>query len=244
MDAVERIQAGGPGINPRGGEGKFFTVMAVAAALTVFIGFAPSYFLKGVFDGPPLSFLLHLHGAVFTGWILLFILQVRLVAAGRLRLHQKMGIGGALLAFSMLVVGMAAAIDSASRGFTPPGGPPPLVFLVIPVGDLVQFGALVGTGLALRRRPSAHKRLMLLATLGLLTPAIARFPIIRELGPLAFFGLTDLFIIACLIYDRVAFGRIHPAFFWGGLAMILSQPLRMVIGGTEAWLAFARWVTG
>lgn len=31
MDAVERIQAGGTGINPRGGEGKFFTVMAVAS---------------------------------------------------------------------------------------------------------------------------------------------------------------------------------------------------------------------
>ena len=75
---------------------------------------------------------------------------------------------------------------------------------------------LVGAALYLRQQSQTHKRLMLLATLALLTPAIARLPGIAAAGPPAFWGLTDLFIVACFVYDRVTSGRIHPAFKWGG----------------------------
>ncbi len=222
---------------------RFFTGMAVAAALTVFAGFAPTYFLKGVFGAPALSSLLHFHGALFTAWIVVFMLQVRLVAARRVDLHRRVGVAGALLAVSMVGVGLATAVDSAARGFTPAGGPPPLVFLVIPVGDLLVFAILVGTGLYLRRRPDTHRRLMLLATLGLLTPAIARLPYVIQGGPPLFFGLTALFIIACMLYDRVTRGRVHPAFLWGGLFVIFSQPARLWVGSTSAWLTLAGWLT-
>ena len=57
-------------------------------------------------------------------------------------------------------------------------------------------------------------------------------------------GLTDLFIIACMVYDRLTRGRVHPAFFWGGLFVVVSQPLRLLIGGTGAWPAFAGWLVG
>jgi hypothetical protein len=62
-------------------------------------------------------------------------------------------------------------------------------------------------------------------------------------GPLAFFGLTDLFIVVCLVYDLAVRGRIHPAFIWGGLLIVLSQPLRLLLAGTDGWLAFATWLT-
>ena len=63
------------------------------------------------------------------------------------------------------------------------------------------------------------------------------------MGLPVFLGLTDLFIVTCLIYDRVPRGRIHPAFLWRGLFIIISQPVRMLIAGTHAWLAFATWLT-
>jgi hypothetical protein len=96
----------------------------------------------------------------------------------------------------------------------------------------------------MRRDPQSHKRLMLLATINLLTAAIARWPGVLQAGPLAFFGLTDLFIVALAVWDFRTRGRLHPVTLWGGLALIVSQPLRLVASGTEAWLAFARWATG
>jgi hypothetical protein len=221
----------------------FFSGMAVAAALVIFAGFAPTYYLKGAFGAPPLSPLLHVHGLIFTSWIVLLIVQTRLIASRRTPLHRRLGVVGGLLAVAMLVVGTMAAIASARRGFTPPGGPPPLTFLIIPLGDLLVFSVLVGTALYLRRQSQTHKRLMLLATLALLTPAIARLPGIAAAGPPAFWGLTDLFIVACFVYDRVTSGRIHPAFKWGGLFVLAMQPIRLIVGGTGPWLTFAQWLT-
>jgi len=85
--------------------------------------------------------------------------------------------------------------------------------------------------------------LMLLATLALLTPAIARLPGIAAAGPPAFWGLTDLFVVACFVYDRLTGGRIHSAFKWGGLFVLSMQPVRLIVGGTGPWLALAGWLT-
>lgn len=221
----------------------FFTGMAGAAAVVVFAGFAPTYYLKGAFGGRELAPLLHVHGLIFTSWIVLFIVQTALIASRRTPVHRRLGVAGGVLAAAMLVVGPMAAIDAARRGFTPPGGPPPLTFMIIPLGDILVFAVLVGTALYLRRQPQTHKRLMLLATLALLTPAIARLPGIAAAGPPAFWGLTDLFILACFVYDRVTRGRIHPAFKWGGAFVLVMQPIRLIVGGTLPWLAFAAWLT-
>jgi hypothetical protein len=221
----------------------FYTGMAIAAALVVFAGFAPTYYLKGAFGGRPLSLLLHTHGLIFTSWILLFVVQTSLVASRRTPLHRRLGVVGGVIAVAMFIAGTMAAIDSARRGFTPPGGPPPLTFMIIPLGDLLVFAVLVGAALYLRRQSQTHKRLMLLATLALLTPAIARLPGIAAAGPPAFWGLTDLFVVACFVYDRVTTGHIHPAFKWGGLFVLVMQPVRLIVGGTGPWLAFAQWLT-
>jgi hypothetical protein len=83
---------------------------------------------------------------------------------------------------------------------------------------------------------------MLLATIVLLTPAIARMRFIGEGGPPVAISGTCVFVGACLIYDRTAHGRVHPAFLWGGLFVMLSLPLRAAIGRTDAWLSFAGWL--
>jgi hypothetical protein len=220
----------------------FYTGMSCLCAAIVIIGFAPTYYLKGAFAGRPLSPLLHVHGAIFSSWILLFLAQSTLVATRRTDIHRKLGIAGGIIATAMLVVGFLASVDSARRGFTPAGGPPPLVFLAIPLFMLVVFAVLVGAALYYRRESQTHKRLMLLATISILTPAIARIPLFSG-GPPVFFGVTDLLIIACLVYDRIAHGRVHRAFALGATFIILSQPLRILIGFSGPWQAFATWLT-
>ena len=77
-----------------------------------------------------------------------------------------------------------------------------------------------------RRTPAAHKRLMLLSTIAILTAAVARLPGVLPYGPLMFFGLTNILVVAMLVYDRFTLGRVHPATIWGSLLFVLSQPLR------------------
>jgi hypothetical protein len=70
---------------------QFFTGMAIAMLVFVFIGFARSYFLAGVLHSRPLpNLLVHVHGALFTAWILLLVTQTSLVAGHRVRLHRRL----------------------------------------------------------------------------------------------------------------------------------------------------------
>ena len=226
-----------------GREHRFFLGMAVVIAAIVFAGFAPTYYLRQWYATEPLQTVFHVHGLVFTAWVVLYVVQTSLVSARRTDIHRRLGVFGGVLAVLMLVVGYTAAITAARRGFSNPGLPPPLVFLVIPIVDLVVFAVLVGTGLYFRRTPVAHKRLMFLSTVALLTAAIARLPYVLPLGPLAFFTLTDLLIFAAMAFDWRTRGRVQPALLWGGLFLIASQPLRLALGGTGTWLAFAAWLT-
>ena len=223
---------------------RFYVGMAVAIAVTVFAGFSRSYFLKAHYGTPELSLLLHVHGAVFTAWVLFFLLQTTLIAAGRTDLHRRMGIGGAMLAALVLIVGTATAIIRVKGGSAPIPGVSALAFLAIPLFDMVVFGILVGAAIYYRHRAESHKRLMTLAMIALLPAPIARLPFeLLKAGPPAFFGLADLFILAMLVYDLITRRRVHPATIWGGLLIVASQPLRLMIAGTPGWMAFASWLT-
>ena len=235
------------GLGGRRGERLFFGAMMGLIFVTVFVGFARTYYLSGWFRSPGLpkmTPLVHLHGMLFSGWIVLMIVQTALISGGRTDLHRRLGVFGAGLAALMLVVGTVTALHGVVRGSGPPGTDP-WRFLAIPLFDLVVFGTLVGAGIRARRDPRTHKRLMLLATIGILAAAIARWPLeIMQAGPLAFFGINDLFLLPLVAFDLLTLRRVHKATLWGGLLILLSQPLRLLISGTDAWLAFARWAVG
>jgi hypothetical protein len=229
--------------SPATGDRRFFLTISVAIALVVFAGFAPTYYLRGYYHAEPLPSVFAVHGAVFSAWVVLFVVQAALVSARRTDIHRKLGLLAAVLAPLMLVVGFEAAVAAARRGFSTPGLPPPLVFLAVPMFDLVVFAALVAAALWYRRNPAMHKRLMLLAMLAVITAAIARLPGVLPYGPPAFFGLTDLFLVAGIVWDKWTRGRVHPAYIWGGLFLVLSQPLRLVVSGTDTWMQIATWLT-
>jgi len=213
----------------------------------VFVGFARSYYLKPAcpeWPAPPEPIFL-VHGLAFTAWVLLLPAQAMLVARGRVDLHRLTGAFGVVLACAMVVLGVLGALVAARRpeGFV--GIPvPPLQFLAVPLFAIALFALFVVLAVARRRDTQSHKRLMLLASFQLVTPAIARWPVIAGFGPPAFFGITDLFLIALAVWDFRSRGRLHPVTLWGGLLMIVAQPVQLVVSGTQAWLAFARWATG
>ncbi len=222
----------------------FYPGMVLAIVITVFAGFSRTFYLRPYFQTQPLIPLLVLHGVVFSSWIILLITQTTLVATKRTRTHMRLGIAGGVLASLMVVIGTVTALVRAN-GSSPVPGVNPLSFLTIPLGDMLVFAILVGAAFYFRRRADVHKRLMLLATIGILPAAVARLPFafIQQYGPLAFFGLSDLFIVPCLIYDFITRGRPHRATVLGAALIVISHPLRPIIGGTHAWLAFATWLT-
>ena len=227
----------------------FYGSMAAAMGLTAFVGFASTYYLRFLSGGPtatisggPFTRLLHVHGALFTTWVVLFFVQTALVASRRVAMHRRLGIAGAGLAAAMIVVGTSTAIEGAARGSAPPGVDP-LVFLVVPLFDMVLFTTFITAALIKRRDREAHKRLMLLAYVSIIVAAVARLPGVLPLGPIAFFGLAFLFIVAGGTYDFVSRRRVHRVYLWGGALFAASVPLRLVIAGTGPWRAFAELLT-
>lgn len=244
MVARAEVLNTGTSIDKRRAERIFYTAMSVAILITVFAGFSRTFFLRPYFQTQPLLPLLIAHGIVFSSWIVLFLTQTTLVAAKRTRIHMRLGILGGVLASLMIVIGVYTSLVRA-KGPSPIPDVNPLSFLTIPLGDMLVFGILVATALYFRRRPDTHKRLMLLSTIAILPAAVARLPIgfVETGGPLVFFGLSDLFIVPLLVFDIITRGRPHRATLLGGALIVISHPLRIVIGGTNAWLAFATWIT-
>ena len=233
-----------PAITRRKRERWFYLAMSIAALVTVFAGFSRTYYLRPYFNTAPLIPLLHLHGVVFSSWLVLFLVQTTLVAAHRTDIHRRLGVLGGVIAALMILIGFSTAVIRAAQGANPVPGVSPLSFLVVPIFDILVFATLVGAGLYYRRRPDVHKRLLLLGTIAILAAAIARLPFaIMQAGPPAFFGFTDVFVVAVIIYDLVTLKRVHRATLFGAILIIASQPLRLMLGGTQVWLSFASWLT-
>jgi hypothetical protein len=206
----------------------------------MFAGFAPTYYFRGA-TLPPLTGLYQLHGFLFTAWLLLFIGQTALVAAGRTALHRQLGIAGAVLAALLVIVGLTVAIEALRRGVAPPGIDP-RAFFSLPVVDILIFAFLVGMAVVWRRSSEAHKRLMLLGTISLITAAVARFVLMTagpQANPIGLFLGTDLFVVALFAFDLRIRHRIHWATWLGGLLVILGKPAFVGLGFSPIWLAFA-----
>ena len=232
---------------PAPGERRLYTWAAAIGLAVVFAGFAPTYYLKHVLGGAPdRDGLRMIHGAVMTAWFTLFLVQARLVATGRTDIHRQVGTAGIVVAALVVGMGISLAIASVRSGASPIPGVPPLVFLVEPVGEMFIFAVLFTAAIALRRHSAWHKRLMLLGSLAMMTPAVGRLPLesLRAGGPPAFFAVTDLIILGCIAFDTAKNRRIHPAFVAGLAFVVVAQLGRLPLSQTAAWMSFAKWLVG
>ena len=219
----------------------FFTSMALLMLLTVFVGFSHTYYLAGLFRAPLPDLIIQIHAAVFSCWILLLVAQTSLVSAGRVDIHRRLGLAGFFLGCLMIVLGVAAATDALARNA--PSGRDPQMFYIIPLTDILIFAVLLHFAFRARRDAPAHKRFIYIATIALLTPAIARFPfafVFRKSPVVAL--VAEGFLLVLVAYDLWSIRRIHRATLWAGLFVVIVLQTRVPIGRTAAWHAFAAWV--
>jgi hypothetical protein len=230
---------------PRPNGARLYLWMALISAVIVFVGFAPSFYLNGLFTRRSLDALRIVHGVVFTLWLVLLVAQTSLVAAKRSDMHRRLGWLGGVLAALMVAIGLTISIEGVKHGFQTPGLPPRQMFLVVPFFDMLVFGGLIAAALGYRRRPAVHKRLMILATIALLPAPIARIAIPGLTDALLKgFGLSYAVLLACILCDAVQQRRLHRIWLWGGGLIVVSLPLRLFLAGTPAWQSFAGWLAG
>ena len=220
---------------------QFFTGLAVIAAAVVFIGFAPTYFLKAWYGTPTLPPILHAHGLLMTSWFGFLMLQTALVAARRTHLHRRLGMVGLTLATAIVVTTVVAAIDGlrARRGlaaFAP-------TMTLVSLGSTAQFAGFVVAALLCSRKPEAHKRLMLTATAVLLPAAVGRLiggPSVIQ--ALAVNAVSDSVVIAMIVYDLITRQRVHVSLLWGGVALVTTQYLQEAARFSDVGRAVVTWL--
>jgi hypothetical protein len=201
----------------------------------VFVGFARSFYLKAAFSewpAPPEPIFL-MHGLAFTAWVLLLPAQAMLVARGRVDLHRLTGAFGVALAIGMVVLGILGALVAARRpeGFV--GIPvPPLQFLAVPLFAIALFALFVVLAVARRRDTQSHKRLMLLASFQLVTPAVARWPVIAGFGPPALTLLAPCGMVGGHVTPGCA--SLHPGYRRPRSERGVARTKRSVLRGRRA----------
>lgn len=225
---------------------RFYSLMAIVAAVVTLTGFASVYIPHASSGTVPA--IIHVHALVFTSWLILFVVQTQLIAARRTALHRRLGTAGMFLAAAMLIVGVLTARDAARSGHTGVPGvvfPNPAGFLLLNIVAATAFGVLVTLGWVYRNTPQAHKRLMLMATVAaLMPPGVSRLPFIA--GNQAAIGVAVLvFLLIPSIYDFLTRRRVHPAYVFSVvLALTTIPPVVAGLAATQAWQRIAAWMIG
>ena len=223
----------------------FFVAMAALAILTVFAGFAPSFYLRSAFHPDhELSILLHIHGLAFSAWIILFLVQTVLIAKGSRSLHQRLGWFTVGVAVLMLLLVAGATVEQMRRGLPVEAD---ATNISLNLFGAIMFGVPVIGALYHRKRSDWHKRFMLCATLALLGAPILRLILLTtnfefSTAMILGFVILDLVFLPCFAYDLLTRGRIHPAFTYALTLFIASEITMAILPSWGPWLHFSRSV--
>ena len=222
----------------------FFGGMAMLLCIVVFVGFFRTFFGAGFIKAPLPNPLLRVHGIVFTAWMLLFLTQAALISARRVAWHRTLGIVAFCLPPLMIVLGVIAAIDALGRNVTI-GALDPATSLALPLVNVTAFAIVIAAAWKARRRPDAHKRLVVLGTVSLSTAALGRFPwagmgIPPAAGPVI--ALAAL-ILAVVAYDVLSLRRVHRSTMWAAPVVFAAGAFAVPLGMTSAWHSLAQLLT-
>jgi hypothetical protein len=224
----------------------FYCTIAIIVAVVVAIGFGRTVDAGLVHSRSARPFILYLHVAIFTSWVLIFIAQAGLVRFRRLAWHKRFGIAGGVLGAFMPLVGMWTAVvmtrvhraethsDTAGEAF-----------LIVSVFDMLAFAVTFALAIYWRRRGEYHRRMMLMASCGLTVAAFARFPL--WLMPRNFWYVyVDALILAGPVRDWIIMRRVHPVYQYGLPALAVGQATTMwiYVSRAPAWIAIAHALLG
>jgi len=212
----------------------FYFFMSLAFAVLVVWGF--SHTINDVLFHPavPRPFLLWIHGAAFSGWVVFFIAQSSLVRIHKVSWHRFMGWFGAGLATVMVALGITIAIIMARFDTAVLHQTDAYAFVAVPFYDMIAFGASVALAICWRKKPELHRRLLFIATCSLMDAAIGRFPFFYNNN--LFFAGLDLLIVLGATRDLLVDRRVHKVYLYALPALIAGQSL-----ATYAWRINPPW---
>ena len=206
---------------------------------TTVAGFGHTYFFAGMMSAPLPSSLVHVHAAVLTSWIMLQLLQPLLVAVGRFEWHRTLGLAGMAFAVAVPVLGMLAVIGEIRR--REDGAADLALTLAFAIAAAVDFAVLMFLGLRQRNKDlSAHKRLMLMATISILGPAIGHFSFAKDVA--GYYAIFAVFLSLMIAFDLFSLGRIHRATALGIAIVAVSQAVAEFFWRTAAAIDLVAWI--
>jgi hypothetical protein len=219
----------------RGVRRTFYVALAAYLFVMIVVGFWPSYYgplVRGAVKAPVI---LHIHGVIFLGWMLLLIAQAILAARGDLHTHRALGTvgigyGTVVWLMGLLVSFVAPVINVHSGRWTVPEA---AAFFPIPFGDMVLFGGYFLAAVLTRAKPELHKRYMVMATIALAFAAAFRLQAVGVAIPLAIV-IWYVPLALCMLYDYRSKGRVHPIYLAGAAVMALAL-LRLPFGTSAVW---------
>ena len=204
----------------------FYFGMALTIALIVAYGFGHTVERDLIHPAIPRPFVLYVHATLFVIWVGIFIAQSSLVRSRNLLWHRRLGLSAAFFGILMIASGVAVAI--AMRKFhiahNPRAEPE---FLIIPFYDMAAFAILLGLAIYWRKKPEIHRRLMLVATCGLLVAAFSRFPQTHAFWET--YVAVDLLIGLGIVRDLIVLRRVHPAYLYALPSLVVGQTLALML---------------
>jgi hypothetical protein len=223
---------------------RFFLTCATLLALLVFLGFAPTLYLRNIFAPLPpnlnnLPTYAWVHGIALSAWFLLYLTQAWLIRLGRSKLHRSLGIAALLLVPLVVVTTYLLMQRSLAQPirFSPVDNPIAYFGSIL---DLIRFAGCIAVGLYFRSRPDFHKRLMLLGSASLIPPAVQRLPLTAAFPPLGIISAW-LFVIALVVYDYKTQRKLHPVTLWAGVVAHFAMiPPTLWLGFSELGASVVR----
>ena len=213
---------------------RFFLVMGLILLGLVFAGFIPAALARpgGIAS---IHWLLHVHAAVFLSWFLLFCTQAWLPGSGNIALHMRLGKASVLLAIAMVVLAYFVMRGAYANPAFTIAGMSSTSSMMFPFTDIVNFSIVYVLALVHRKNPSAHKRLMLLAGILIIDPAVARL-IITIGAPPPLIILLELGLIAALfVHDFISRRRLSWTSILGLVLFALALVGKFAVARTPAW---------
>ncbi|HUX44526.1 MAG TPA: hypothetical protein VMV57_07225 [Terracidiphilus sp.] len=212
----------------------FYFAMSLLIAAIVIAGFSQTVEANLIHAAPARPLLLWIHGSVFSGWVLFYILQSALVRTRNVRIHRTLGWFGVALAACMVPLGFIIAVIMARFDTFTLHEPGQAQFLIIPLYDMAAFGTLVTLAILWRSKPELHRRLLFIATCGLLDAAFGRFLYIFNNG--YFFPCLDAVILLGVARDLLVTRRIHRVYLVTLPILAVAQTIV-----TQTWLHASPW---